>query len=95
LKTYREDVRRTLHSLLKKNMVRPSVDATAVYAAVDLDAALDDAVKRHESELRDMEARKRELQELAKRQQFRPSGEVSTFTMLKESRNSSPLRQRM
>jgi hypothetical protein len=33
---------------------------------VDLDTALDSAVKKHESELREMEARKRELQELSK-----------------------------
>ncbi len=92
LKTYREDVRRTLNSLVRKSMVRPSVDAPAVYAAVDLDAALDSAVKKQESELREMEARKRELQELAKQQRFRPSGEVSAFTMQKGSKNSSPPR---
>jgi sugar-specific transcriptional regulator TrmB len=83
LKTYREDVHRTLTSLIEKGMVRPSLDSPTIYTAVELDAALDAAVKKHESELREMEIRKRELQDLAKEQRFRPSEEVSTFKMLK------------
>jgi len=83
LKTYREDVHRTLTSLIEKSMVRPSLDSPTVYAAVDLDAALDSAVKKHESELREMEERKRELQELSQQQRFRPSDEVSTFKIIK------------
>jgi sugar-specific transcriptional regulator TrmB len=83
MKTYREAVHRTLTSLIEKGMVRPSLDSPTVYAAVDLDAALASAVKKRESELREMEARKRELQELAQQQQFRPSDEVSTFKLLK------------
>ena len=83
LKTYREDVHRTLTSLIDKGMVRPSLDSPTTYAAVDLEAALESALKKHESELREMEVRKRELQELARQHQFRPSDEVATFKILK------------
>jgi sugar-specific transcriptional regulator TrmB len=83
LKTYREDARRTLNSLIRKGMVHPSPDGNAVYTAEDLDAALDHAVKKQESELLEMEARKQELKELAKQQRFRPSNNSSTFKKLK------------
>ena len=83
LKTYREDVHRTLTALMEKGMVHPSLDTPAIYASVDLDVALESAVKKQESELREMEALKRELQELAKQQRFRPSDEVATFKVLK------------
>jgi sugar-specific transcriptional regulator TrmB len=83
LKTYREDVHRTLTGLIEKGMVRPSLDSPTVYAAVDLDTALASALKKQESELREMEERKRELQELAMQQRFRPSDEVSTFKIIK------------
>jgi sugar-specific transcriptional regulator TrmB len=88
LKTYREDVRRTLNSLIVKSMVRPSIDGSAVYTAVDLDAALDFAVKKHEAELLEMEARRQELTELAEKQQFHPVVEASTATKFNRSRNS-------
>jgi len=74
---------RTLTELIEKGMVRPSLDSPTTYAAVDLDTALDAALKTQESELREMETRKRELQELSKQQQFRPSDEVSTFKIIK------------
>jgi HTH-type transcriptional regulator, sugar sensing transcriptional regulator len=83
LKTYREDVHRTLTSLIEKGMVRPSLDSPTIYTAADLDNALESAVRKHESELREMEVRKQELQELAKEERFRPLEEVSTFKILK------------
>jgi sugar-specific transcriptional regulator TrmB len=86
LNTYRTDVHRNLKSLIEKGMVRASLDSRTVYAAIDLDAALDSTVKKHQSELREMEARKRELQELAKQEQFRPSDEVSTFKIIKSTK---------
>jgi sugar-specific transcriptional regulator TrmB len=64
-------------------MVRPSLDSPATYIAVDIDTALEAALKKRESELREMEARKRELQELSQHQRFRLSEEVATFKILK------------
>ncbi|MGZ4911442.1 MAG: TrmB family transcriptional regulator [Halobacteriota archaeon] len=83
LNTYREDAHRTLTSLIDKGMVHPSLDSPTIYAAVDLDNALESAVQKQQSELREMEKRKRELQELSKQQRFRPSDEVSTFKIIK------------
>jgi len=76
LKTYRENVHRTLTALIEKGMVRPSLDPLTVYAAVDLDMALESALKKRESELREMATQKRELQKLSKQQQFPPAEEV-------------------
>ena len=86
LKTYREDVYRTLTGLVDKGMVNPSLESPTVYAAVKLDIALDSAVKKHEAELREMERRKQELQELSKQQRFRPSDEFTTFKIIKNVR---------
>ena len=83
LHTYREDVHRTLSSLIEKGMVRPSLDSPTTYTAVDLNTALESALKKQESELREMETRKRELEELSQQQRFRPSDEVSTFKIIK------------
>jgi Predicted transcriptional regulators len=83
LKTYREDVHRTLTSLIDKGMVRPSLDTPTVYTAVDLETALEAELKRHESEIREMEARKQELQELSKQQRFLAAGEIASYKILK------------
>jgi len=83
LKTYREDIYRTLNGLIDKGMVNPSLDSPTVYAAVELDIALDAALKKHKTELREMEVRKEELQELSKQQRFRPSEEFATFKIIK------------
>jgi len=87
LKTYREDIYRVLTSLIDKGMVNPSLESPTVYAAVELNIALDAVVKKHESELREMEMRKQELQEISKQQHFSPSDEFSTFKILKSARD--------
>jgi predicted transcriptional regulator len=87
LKTYREDVHRTLTSLVEKGMVRPSLGHRTIYTAVDLDVALDTAVRKQQRELREMKARKRELKQLSKRQLFRPAADVTTFTIIKSVRD--------
>ncbi len=46
LKTYREDVYRTLTGLMDKGMVNPSLETPTVYAAVELDIALETALKK-------------------------------------------------
>ncbi|MGZ4951557.1 MAG: TrmB family transcriptional regulator [Halobacteriota archaeon] len=86
LHTYREDVHRTLKSLIDKGMVRPSLNSPTTYAAVDLETALESTLKEQESELREMELRRMELQELAKRQQFGLSDEGAKFKILKSIR---------
>jgi sugar-specific transcriptional regulator TrmB len=83
LKTYREDVHRTLTSLIDKGMVRPSLDSPTLYLAVDLETALEAALKKQQSELREMDERRQELQELSKRQRFQLTDEVSTFKIIK------------
>jgi len=83
LKTYREDVYRTLTGLIDKGMVNPSLETPTVYAALELDIALDSALKKHETELLEMERRRQELQELSKQQRFRPSDEFFTFKIVK------------
>jgi len=82
LKTYREDVYRTLTSLVDKGMVNPSLETPTIYAAVELDIALESTLKRHETELREMERKKEELQEISK-QLFRPSDKLPTYKIIK------------
>jgi hypothetical protein len=54
-----------------------------MWVAVDLVTAREPAFKKHESELHEMKARKRELQELEKQQRFRPYDGVATFKIVK------------
>jgi hypothetical protein len=56
---------------------------------VDLGIALETALKKHESELREMEMRKQELQELSKQQRFRPSDEFATYKILKSVKEAA------
>lgn len=64
-------------------MVHLSPDSPTVYAAVDIEVALEAVFKKQESELREMEARKQELQELALQQRFQPTDKVTTFKIIK------------
>jgi hypothetical protein len=89
LKTYREDVYRTLTGLIDKGMVNPSLETPTVYAAVDLDIALEAAFKKREAELYELERRKQELHELSQQQRFSPSDEVSTFKIIKNIKDAA------
>jgi sugar-specific transcriptional regulator TrmB len=83
LKTYREDVHRTLSALIEKGMVHPSFGVPTFYVAVELEKALESVLKKQESELREMEERKRELADLSTHQRFSPSNDVNTFKIIK------------
>lgn len=77
LHTYREDVHRTLNSVIEKDMVRPSLNSPTVYAAVDLSVALEAALQHQGWELHEMKRRKHELQELARQHAHQPSNATS------------------
>lgn len=82
LHTHREDMHRTLNSLSNKGMVCLSPESSTMCTAVELETALDAALHSRQQELREMEQRKRELEELSHKQRFRPSDEVATFKIL-------------
>ncbi len=86
LHTYREDMHRTLNSLIEKGMVRPSLDSPTVYAAVALDIALEIGLRRQEEELYELKKRKHDLQKLMQQYASQPSNEV-TFRILKSVRD--------
>ncbi len=88
LKTYREDVYRTITGLIDKGMVNPSLESPTVYVATELDIALDAALKRHESELREMEVKKQELMELSRQQRFSQSDEFSSYKIVRGMREA-------
>jgi hypothetical protein len=58
---------------------------------VDIDTALESALKKRESELREMETRKQGLQELSKEQPLRPVEEVATFKIIKSMKELAAL----
>jgi sugar-specific transcriptional regulator TrmB len=82
LENHEEDIYRTLNGLIDKGLVTSSFESPTIYAAVELDVALDATVTEREMQLREKERRKRELQELSKQQRFRPSHEVSTYAII-------------
>ncbi len=86
LHTYREDVHRTLISLIDKGMVRPSLTAPTVYTAVTLDVALEMGLRRQEEELQELKKRKHDLQELMQKYASHSPGEA-TFRILKSVRD--------
>jgi sugar-specific transcriptional regulator TrmB len=55
LKTYRLEIYRKLTSLVNKNMVSAKTESPAVYSAVELDNALDNALLSRQREIRSME----------------------------------------
>jgi len=93
LKTYREDVHRMLTSLIDKGMVNPSLDSPTVYSAVELETALDAALKIHETGLRDMEVKKLELMELSQQNRFRPSDEFTSYKIFKNLKEAVAVMQ--
>jgi len=86
MKTYREDVHRTLTELIEKGMVRPSLDSPTMSAAVDLDNALKSALKKQESELREMEARSESCRDSQSSNDFDPLTKLQRVRFLKGSR---------
>jgi len=86
LKTYREDIHCALTALIDKGMVKPSPGSPAVYEAVELETALDAALKTHEAKLRGTEMKKQEIQRLSEQQRFSPSDEFVTYKHIKFSK---------
>ncbi|MDD1720767.1 MAG: hypothetical protein LUP95_02125 [Euryarchaeota archaeon] len=85
LHTYREDMHRTLNSLIDKGVVRPSLTSPTIYAAVELESALEFALTRQEKELIEMKKHKHDIDELA--QQYKPQSlNAVTFRVLKSVR---------
>jgi sugar-specific transcriptional regulator TrmB len=86
LKTYREDIHRRLTGLIAKSMIGKGVDNASLYIAADLDTALNAQLLTRHHELHQLEAAKRELEELLEGQQFRIADDVFTYKILKTVR---------
>jgi len=86
MRTYREDVHRTLNALLDKGMVAKSLSAPTVYIAVPLKNALDGFFVQHELQKHEKATHKRELIELAETVQvdsaFQDSAEGCRYRVL-------------
>jgi len=82
MKTYREDVYRTLRSLVGKNMVVESTSSPTVYAALPLETALDVTLTKHKLERQQMEKSKRELEELFDTMDSSPPVEWCSYRVL-------------
>jgi sugar-specific transcriptional regulator TrmB len=82
MKTYREDVYRTLKGLIGKGMVVQSVSSPIVYAALPLETALDATLTEHKLERQQMEESKRELEKLFVEMDRSPPVEWCDYRML-------------
>ncbi len=78
-----DDIQHTLTALIDADMVRPSLQSPTRYVAVELETALESALRKHESELREMERRKQKLEKLSRQQHSRPPDDVGAFKILK------------
>jgi len=82
LKTYREDVHRTLRYLAKKGMTCQSLSKPAVHAAMPLKDALDAALRQETIALRYKEEMKQELLRLAPRLSPLPPEEFCSYRVV-------------
>jgi hypothetical protein len=80
--TYREDVYRTLNSLIDKGMVAESLSAPTVYAALPLETVLDVTLTQHKLERQQIEKRKWELEELFDAMDSSPPVEWCSYRVL-------------
>jgi len=87
LNTYRGDVFRTLTSLVDKGMVNRSLKSPTVYSAVELNIALDAALKKYKTELHEKEVMKQEIEEISNQQRVMLSDECFSFKIIKSMRD--------
>jgi len=83
LKTYREDVHRTLRQLLNKGLTHQSLSKPVVHAAKPLKDALDAALRHEAIELQRKEEVKRELIRIAPRQRPFPSDKFCSYQVVR------------
>ncbi len=83
MKTYREDVHRTLRQLLKKGLTHQSLSKPVVHAAKPLSDALDAALRQEATELQRKKEVKRELIRAAPRLSPFPSDEFCSYQVVR------------